>query len=179
MNSFVSVYAYDDYAGIEYDDIIDVGFVSYRNEVFVIEYTEEGSFRVEVNSHAVNINFVNAVLGMKLGETKPYTTWTVGADLIEYYNITIYNIFKDISPDSSPVWRIFRTILIVVAVLGGVVGAIYLGIKLKGRVKLKKCSNCSNTGVSKCAKCGKHYCSECSAKGCTSCGSRQFIRLKN
>ncbi|MCE7741354.1 MAG: hypothetical protein GOP50_02750 [Candidatus Heimdallarchaeota archaeon] len=179
LNTLVSVYAYDEYAGIEYDDVVDVGFVSYRNGEFVIEYTAEGAFRVEVNTNAVNFNFVNAILGMKEFEKKPYVTWNVGPDLIEYYNVTIYDIVVDSTPPTSPVWKAFRTVIIVVAVLGGAVGAVYLGVKFKGRMVLKGCSTCKNTGTSKCAKCGKHYCSDCSSKGCTNCGSRQFIRLKN
>jgi hypothetical protein len=178
LNSFVSVYAYDEYEGIEYDDIVDVGFVSYRNGEFVIEYTEEGPFRVEVNTHAVNENFVNAIIGMKLGERKDLVTWMVGPDLIEYFNVTIYSIFRDVSTTNNIAWRIIKPILITIAVLGGLVGAGYLGIKIRGRVVLKGCSNCGKTGASKCAKCGTYYCSDCSSKGCTNCGSRQFVRLK-
>ena len=174
----VTVNAYSKYEGIEYDDVVDVGFVSYRNGVFVIEYTEDGALRVEVNSNAVNYNFVNALLGMKKGDKKPLVTWTAGGDLIQYYNVTVYEIVYDSTPDSSPVWRVFRTILIVVAVLGAAVGVVYLGVKIRGKVALKSCSSCGKTGTTKCAKCGKFYCSECSSKGCTNCGSRKFIRLQ-
>ena len=177
LNSIVSIYAYDEYAGIEYDDIVDVGFVSYRNGEFQIEYTEGGSLRVEVNTHAINVNFVNAILGMKIGEIKDLVTWTVEGDLIQYYNVTIYRLIKDISPDTSAAWRIIKPIIITIAVLGGLAGAAYLGVKIRGRFLLKNCSSCGNIGASKCAKCGAHYCTECSSKGCTSCGSRQFIRL--
>ena len=179
FSSLVLVTAYDNYEGIEYDDIVDVAFVSYRNGEFVIEYTAEGSIRIEVNTNAVNHNFVNQILGMKIGDKKPYITWNVGADLIEYYNTTIISLFKDSTPPTSPLWRVLRPILIVVAVLGGAVGAVYLVIKLKGRVVLKGCTSCKNTGTTQCAKCGKHYCSNCSTKGCTNCGSNKFIRLKS
>jgi len=178
LNALVSVSAYDEYAGIEFDDIVDVGFVSYRNGVFVIEYSESGSFRVEVNTNAVNYNFVNAILGMKVDERKDLVTWMVGPDLIEYFNVTIYSIFRDISQEPSAAWKILKPIIITIAVLGGLVGVVYLGMKVKGRVVLKSCSNCGNTGASKCAKCGTHFCSDCSSKACTNCGSRQFIRLK-
>jgi hypothetical protein len=178
LNSFVSIYAYDEFYGVEYDDVVDVGFVSHRNGDFVIEYTEEGSLRVVVNTNAINENFVNAILGMKEGEVKPLVTWTVGADLIEYFNVTIYDIVSGDENDNNKAWQIIRPIIITIAVLGGLAGVAYFGIKIRGRLILKGCSSCSNTGASKCAKCGAHYCTNCSSKGCTNCGSRQFVRLK-
>lgn len=178
FNTLLSVNAYDEYAGVEYNDIINTGFVSYRNGVFVTEYTESGPFQCEVNSNAVNVHFVDAVLGMKVGEVKPLVTWTVESDLIEYFNVTVYKVVKDSTPNTSPVWRVFRTIIIVIAVLGGVVGITYLSVKIKGRVIVKSCSSCNNRATSKCAKCGLYYCSNCSSKGCKSCGSRQFVRIQ-
>ena len=179
FNIFSSVKAYDDFAGIEYDDIVDVAFESYRNGELVIEYTPDGPLRVEVNTNAVNYHFVNELLGMKVGEKKYYITWTVDSDLIEYYNTTILKIVKDATPTANPIWRIIKPILIVLAVLGGIVGAIYIAPKIKSRIVIKKCTNCNKPSKSKCAKCGYYYCEECSSKGCTNCGSRKFIRLQN
>ncbi|MCE7743147.1 MAG: hypothetical protein GOP50_11920 [Candidatus Heimdallarchaeota archaeon] len=101
FSQFKVISAYDDLYGIELDDIVDVAFISYRNGEFVIEYTTEGAFRVEVNTNAVNEIFVNAILGMKEGETKPYISWMVGADIIEYYNTTIVDIVIDSTPETT------------------------------------------------------------------------------
>ncbi len=101
LNSICLVDSYSETDGIEYDDIIDVAFISYRNGEFVIEYTAQGPIRLEINTNAVNEYFVNEVLGMKIGEVKPYITWNVGADLIEYFNTTIVNLVKDSTPETS------------------------------------------------------------------------------
>ncbi|MHA1200465.1 MAG: hypothetical protein ACTSQF_14175 [Candidatus Heimdallarchaeaceae archaeon] len=99
---FTLTSAYDDLDGIELNDVVDFAFIAYRNGEFVIEYTASSAFRIEVNTNGVNDNFVNAILGMKVGETKSYITWTIGLDVIEYYNTTIIHIELDASPETTP-----------------------------------------------------------------------------
>ncbi len=174
---FTSVVAYDNLYGVEYDDIVDVAFESWINGAFSNSFTAEGPFRVTVNTHIVNANFTNELIGMRLWEVKPYITWIDGEDnLIEYYNTTVTNLVKDISPPSSGAWKIIRPILFTVIGIGIVVGGIYSGVKIRQRIGIKGCSTCDNKATSKCSKCGNSFCSNCSSKGCTICGSRQFIR---
>jgi hypothetical protein len=139
---------------------------------------------MRVNDHVVNYHLVDQLIGRKLFETIPYITWTVPADnpadtlLVEYYNTTVVKIVKDISPPTSPVWRIFRIIIITGVTIGLVIGGIYVFNKFRHRFLIKRCSVCKKAAKSRCSKCGKIYCLECSAKGCPNCGSRQFVRLK-
>ncbi|MHA1445374.1 MAG: hypothetical protein ACTSSN_01665 [Candidatus Heimdallarchaeaceae archaeon] len=108
---------------------------------------------------------------------QPFITWVDPAgNLVEYYDTTIVKLVKDSSPDTSQAWRIIRPILSSIIGIGVVIGSIYAGIKIRQRIGIKGCTNCSNKAASKCAKCGKHYCSNCSSTGCTNCSSRQFIR---
>lgn len=172
-----SVVAYDDLYGVEYDDIVDVAFESWINGIFSNSYTASGPFRVTVNTHLVNENFINEIVGMKLWDVKPYITWFDGEDnLIEYYNTTIVKVVKDITPPSAGAWKIIRPILFTVIGIGIVVGGIYSGVKIRQRIGIKGCFTCDNKATSKCSKCGNSFCSNCSSKGCTNCGSRQFIR---
>ena len=101
LNSLCLVDSYCEINGIEYDDIVDVAFISYRNGEFIIEYTAEGSFRITVDTNLIKETFINAILGMKLGETEPYIAWNIDADVIEYYNTTIINIVFDSTPETS------------------------------------------------------------------------------
>lgn len=93
--------AYNDVDGIELNDVVDVAFVAYRACIFEVEYTSESPFRVEVNPAYINENFSEELLGMKLGEIKPYISWREDGDLIEYYNTTIVNIVDEILPTTT------------------------------------------------------------------------------
>jgi len=82
-----------------------------------------------------------------------------------------------INPGVSDATQILITIAEIVGGLGIVVAATFGYMKLKSRLKMKKCPTCSSIASSKCSKCGTFTCANCSTKGCKSCGSRQFIRL--
>jgi len=173
----LTVKAYDNLYGVEYDDIIDVAFESWINGIFSNSYTAEGPFRLTVSTQVINSNFTSALLGMKEGEVKPYITWIDGdGKTIEYYDTTVVRLVKDSTPESSAAWKIIRPILITVVSIGVVVGGLYAGVKVRQRIGIRGCSSCDNKATSKCSKCGKNFCSNCSSKGCTNCGSRQFIR---
>jgi hypothetical protein len=178
LTQFTTVGAYDSLYGVEYDDIIDVAFISYINGEFSNNYTADGAFRITVNPGVINANFIDEIIGMMIGEVKPYITWVdpVG-NLVEYYDTTVVKLVKDSTPDTSKAWRIIRPILLSIIGIGVVIGSIYAGVKIRHRIGIRGCTNCSNKAASKCAKCGKHYCSNCSSTGCTNCGSRQFIRF--
>ncbi len=94
--------AYDDIEGIELNDVVDVAFVRYRACTFEVEYTSESPFRIEVNPLYFNENLTDELLGMKLGEIKPYLSWRESGELVEYYNTTIVNIFYDSSEETTP-----------------------------------------------------------------------------
>ncbi len=173
----LTVKAYDNLYGVEYDDVIDVAFESWINGIFSNSYTAEGPFRLTVSNQVINSNFTSELLGMKEGEVKPYITWiNLDEDVIEYYDTTIVRLVKDSTPDSTLAWRIIRPILITVASLGIVIGGAYAGVKISQRLGIKGCSTCDNKATSKCSRCGENYCASCSSKGCNSCGSRQFVR---
>jgi len=180
ISSFSTTQAYDELLGVEYEDVIDVAFTSYIDGEFTNEYTEEGPFRVTVNENYVNKNFIEELVGMKLGEVKPYITWTVlnngDINVIEYYDTKIVKIVKDSSPDRS-VGRIILIIFAVIAGLGLSIGAIYAVYRMRSRILVKKCAKCGNTATSKCAKCAFLICSDCGTKGCPECGNMKFIRL--
>ena len=93
--------AYDELNGVEPGDVIDIALISYINGEFVMEYTNEAPLRIEVDIYAINSYFYEAILGMKIGETKPYITWMVENNTIEYYNTTILTIIYDSSYDST------------------------------------------------------------------------------
>ncbi|MFW9851497.1 MAG: hypothetical protein ACFFDS_00980 [Candidatus Thorarchaeota archaeon] len=172
--------AYDDLLGVEYEDEIEVAFTSYIDGEFSNEYTEENPFMVTVNENYINKNFIEELVGMKVGEVKPYITWTIQNDgvpsVIEYYDTKVVKIVKDASPDRS-VGRIFLVAFAVLAGLGLGVGVIYIVYKMRSKILVKKCAKCGNTATSKCAKCAFIMCSECGTKGCPECGSMKFIRL--
>ncbi len=180
ISSLSTTQAYDDLLGVEYEDIINVAFTSYIDGEFSNEYTEEGPFQVTVNENYINKNFIDELVGMKLGEVNPYITWTVQNNgepsVIEYYDTKVVKIVKDSSPDRS-VGRIFLIVFAVIAGLGLSVGAIYVIYKTRSKVLVKKCAKCGNTATSKCAKCAFIICSECGTKGCPECGTMKFIRL--
>ena len=178
ITQFTTVEAYDTLYGVEYDDVVDVAFESWINGEFSNNYTADGPFRITVNPGVINANFIDEIIGMMVGEVKPYITWVDPAgNLVEYYDTTIVKLVKDSTPEPSPAWRIIRPILLSIIVIGVVIGSIYAGVKIRNRIGIRGCTNCSNKAASKCAKCGKHYCSNCSSTGCTNCGSRQFIRF--
>ena len=180
-SSLLTTQAYDDLLGVEYEDVIDVAFTSYIDGEFTNEYTEDGPFQVIVNENYINKNFIEELVGMKVGEVKPYITWTIQNDgelsVIEYYNTKVLKIVKDASPDRS-VGKIFLITFAVIAGLVLGVGAIYATYKLRSKILIKKCAKCGNTATSKCAKCAFIMCSECGTKGCPECGNMKFIRLK-
>ena len=178
ITQFTSVTAYDDLYGVEYDDIIDIAFISYINGEFSNNYTADGAFRVTVNSHIINAHLIDQLIGMKIGESKPYITWVDGEEnLIEYYDTTIVRLIKDATPDKSIAWKVIRPILLTIASLAIVLGGAYAAVKISKLVGIKGCSTCNNKATSKCSKCGTYYCPNCSSKGCKNCGSRQFVRL--
>jgi len=59
----------------------------------------------------------------------------------------------------------------------GAVGLIYLVMRVRKTLAIKKCISCNSQATIKCAKCGTFICSNCSGNGCTNCKSRQFVRL--
>ncbi|MCG3215776.1 MAG: hypothetical protein KAS63_03625 [Candidatus Heimdallarchaeota archaeon] len=182
LNSQFSARAYDNIHGIEYDDVVDVAFVRYINNEFSFSYTTDAPFRVTVNENIINVNFIEELIGMKIGETKPLISWYVQENettvsFIEYFNTTIVKLIKDSTPQRGPIGKGFLIALEVIAGIGGTIGLIYVANKLRRRFALKKCMSCEKHASSKCSKCGNFYCSECLTKGCPNCGSRKFIRL--
>ena len=172
--------AYDDVYGIETNDIIEVSFDRKINGVEEPGYDD---YRIDVNPSQINIAFVNALLGMKIGEVKPSIKWTVDEGdgtytEYEYIDTTIIRLIKDATPSSSPIGQIILTVFEVILGIGVVIGAIFLYLKvIRPRFLSKKCLNCGELATSKCSKCGSFICSVCSAKGCSNCGSRKYIRL--
>ncbi|MBY8999386.1 MAG: hypothetical protein KGD64_00555 [Candidatus Heimdallarchaeota archaeon] len=173
--------AYDDVHGIEFNDIIEIS-VDYR---IIDGEIEPGyaDYSIDVNPSQINIAFVNALIGMKIGEVKPSIKWTVdeGGGVfreIEYIDTTIIKLIKDATPSSSPIGQIILTVFEVILGIGVVIGAIFLYLKvIRPRFLSKKCLDCGKLATSKCSKCGSFICSVCSAKGCSNCGSRKYIRL--
>ncbi|MCE7743150.1 MAG: TlpA family protein disulfide reductase [Candidatus Heimdallarchaeota archaeon] len=107
--------------------------------------------------------------GFSNEETKPAMSEAISYLLVEGPG--------PINPGVSDATQILITIAEIVGVLGIIVAAIFGYIKVKDRIKMKKCPTCSNTASSKCSKCGAFTCADCSTKGCKNCGSRQFIRM--
>ncbi len=175
--------AYDDIHGVELNDIIDISFDRYINGIQESGYDDENPFELTVNTAYINAKFVNEMIGMKVGEVKPSIKWTVdeGGGIFteyEYVNTKIIRIVKDSTPPTSPIGQIILTIFEVFLVIGAVVGAVFLYIKvIHPRFLSKKCLTCGNQATSKCSKCGQFICTECSVKGCQSCGSQKYIRL--
>jgi hypothetical protein len=174
--------AYSNFAGVEYDDVIDISFVRYIDGRYSITYPDEAPFTVKVNYNDLNHNVVDELLGMKKQETKDIE-WDQELENgtiknYEYRNTKIVRIVEDSTPGSNiDIARVFIIIASVIGTIAGVAGAVFILYKLRTRLALKNCISCSQQANSKCSKCGQFYCSECSVKGCTNCGSRQFIRL--
>ena len=78
---------------------------------------------------------------------------------------------------SSNVAKVFLIILEVVAGLALAAGSIFVIYKVRKRLGIKKCLNCSGVANSKCSKCNAMVCSNCSVNGCPNCGSMKFVRL--
>ncbi|NPD89344.1 MAG: hypothetical protein HGN29_11515 [Asgard group archaeon] len=177
-----STQAYDNLNGVEYDDIIDISFVRYIDGRYSITYSDDDPFRVKVNYNELNHNVVDELLEMKKQETKNIN-WEVVLEngtirYYEYRNTKIVRIVEDSTPGINvDIGRIFIIIAEVMAGIAGVGGAVYILYRVRNRLSMKKCINCSKQANSKCSKCGSFFCSECSVKGCSNCGSRQFIRL--
>ena len=175
--------AYDDVHGVELNDIIDISFVRYTNGVLTLEHSDADPFELTVNTASINEIFVLEMVGMKVGEVKPSIKWTVdeGGGIFneyEYVNTKIVRIVKDSTPPTSPIGQIILTIFEVFLVIGAVVGAVFLYLKvIRPRFLSKKCLTCGNQATSKCSKCGRFICTECSVKGCQSCGSQKYLRL--
>ncbi|MCK5304790.1 MAG: hypothetical protein KAJ72_06040, partial [Candidatus Heimdallarchaeota archaeon] len=173
--------AYDDIHGVELNDIIDISFDRYINGIQESGYDDENPFELTVNTAYINAKFVNEMIGMKVGEVKPSIKWTVdeGGGIFteyEYVNTKIIRIVKDSTPPTSPIGQIILTIFEVFLVIGAVVGAVFLYIKvIHPRFLSKKCLTCGNQATSKCSKCGRYICSESTVKGCQSCGSQKYI----
>ncbi len=175
--------AYDDVQGIELNDVIDISFDRYIDGIQESGYDDENPFELIVNKKYINEIFVLEMIGMKVGEVKPSIKWTVdeGGGIFteyEYVNTKIIRIVKDATPAISPIGQTVLIIFEVILVIGAVVGAIFLYLKvIRPRYLSKKCLTCGNQATSKCSKCGRFICSECSVKGCPSCGSQKYIRL--
>ncbi len=175
--------AYDDIHGVELNDVIDISFDRYINGDATTGYPDDDPFQLTVNPAYINVIFVNEIIGMKVGEVKPSIKWTVDEgdghfNEYEYVDTKIVKLVKDATPSTSPIGQIILTIFEVVLVIGVVVGAIFLYVKvIHPRFLSKKCLTCGNQATSKCSKCGRFICSECMIKGCPSCGSRKYIHL--
>jgi hypothetical protein len=175
--------AYDDVHGIEINDVIHISFDRYIDGIQESGYDDDNPFELIVNKAYINEIFVLEMIGMKVGEVKPSIKWTVdeGGGIFteyEYVNTKIVRIVKDSTPAISPIGQTVLIIFEVILVIGAVVGAIFLYLKVIHPLYLsKKCLTCGNQATSKCSKCGRFICSECSVKGCPSCGSRKYIRL--
>lgn len=179
--------AYDDKYGIEWGDVVDISFTRYINGKFSATWGPDDPFRVTVDDDITNINLVEALLGMKVGETKAKISWTVTAENgtvfnYDYYNTTIIRIVKDSTPSKNVVsaGRVFLIILEVLLIGGGAVGTIYLALFLRKKINVgvKRCSSCGKPATLTCAKCGALYCNECSTHGCKICKGRKFVRYK-
>lgn len=174
--------AYDNFNGVELDDVVEISFVRYIDGRYSITYSDEAPFTVTVNYNELNANVVDELLGMKKRETKDIS-WDVELENgtikhYEYRNTKIVSIVVDSTPGIGiDVGKIFIIIAEVLAGIAGVAAAVYILYRVRKRLAMKSCSSCEKTAGSKCSKCGKFYCSECSAKGCSECGSRQFVRL--
>ena len=176
-----SAIAYDDINGVEYDDIVDLSFRVLYNGTIKNDYPPESPFQMKVSPLFINEVYVDFILGMKVGETKPYISWTSdtenGPVLVEYIDNTLIRVVKDSTPAFGAAWKIISTILYVALGLGAVVGSVYLYMRFRPRLASKGCVSCSNRAYLKCAKCGSFQCKNCSTSGCSSCGSSKFIRL--
>lgn len=180
----LALQAYDDVHGVEYDDVIEIAFSRRINDDFYEnEYTIENPFELTVNENYINVVFVNALIGMKVGEVKPSIEWSVTDEYgleteYEYIDTTIVSIVRDATPNTTPIGKIFLYIFEAILAVGVVIGAFYLYIKvIKPKFLTKKCLECGNLATSKCSKCGTHICTDCSVKGCPNCGCKKYIRL--
>lgn len=179
------VQSYDDKLGVEYDDIVNVTCTRIidHNTYQPLVYTPDSPLTVVIDPKSFNINFIDALLGMKLGETKDLISWYVTQEdetinFFEYYNTTIFEIVEDSTPGtSSPAGGVFLTILKVAGGIGAFALGVYGFIFILRRLKIKSCISCRTKATSKCAKCGVYYCHNCSTKGCKACGSTKYIRM--
>lgn len=94
-------FAYDENMGVEYNDVLDITFTSYINGEFQSTYAPESPFRLRVNYTLINENMVNVLIGMKLGEIKPYVSWMVETSLMEYYDLTVIHLVEDSTPGTE------------------------------------------------------------------------------
>jgi len=97
----IYTFAYDENLGVEYNDVLDVTFTSYINRELQSIYTPEAPFRLRVNSTIINVNLVNELIGMTLGETKQYISWVVETNLMEYYDLTVIHLVEDSTPGTE------------------------------------------------------------------------------
>ena len=173
--------AYSDIHGVEYDDIIDVSCEIYKDEELVSDFTEAAPFRFQVNEHLVNRILVDAVIGMKVGDTKPYITWIIDYEngtitTVEYYDTTIIRIVED-STSEKPVGKGFIITFSVIGGLGGVAGLVYLSYIIRTKFLAKKCAVCKTIAVGNCKKCGRSFCERCYSNGCPYCKSRTLLKF--
>lgn len=179
------VQSYDDKNGVEYNDIVNITCTRIidHNTYQPFVYTPDSPLTVIINPESFNENFINELLGMKLGETKDLISWFVTQEngvinLYEYFNTTIFEIVEDSTPGtSSPAGGVFLTIIKVAAGIGAFALGVYGFIFIRRRLKIKSCISCRTKATSKCAKCGAYYCPNCSTKGCKTCGSTKYIRM--
>ena len=179
------VKSYDDKLGVEYDDVVNVTCTRIidHNTFDPFVYGLNSPLTVVINPESFNENFINELLGMKLGETKDLISWYVTQvdetiTLYEYYNTTIIEIVEDSTPGtSSPAGAVFLTIIKVAGGIGTFALGVYGFIFIRRRLKIKSCISCGTKATSKCAKCGVYYCPNCPTKGCKDCGSTKYIRM--
>ncbi len=173
--------AYSDINGIEYDDVIDVTCDIYMDSELVGEFTELAPFRFQVNEYIVNRILVDAVIGLKVGETKSYITWLIDYQngtitTVEYFDTTIYRIIVDSTPE-KPIGRGVIIALSVIGGLGAAAGFGYLAYKARKTVFAKKCVICKIVAVGTCKKCGRTFCERCYSNGCPYCKSRTMLKF--
>ncbi len=175
--------AYSDIHGIEYDDIIDITCEIYKDSELVGEFTEAGPFRFQVNEHLVNKILVDAVIGLKVGDTKSYITWIIDyqngtTTKVEYFDTIIFRIVEDSTPE-RPIGKGVIITFSVIGGLGAVVGLGYLSYKVRTTFLAKKCVVCKIIAVGNCKKCGRSFCERCYSNGCPYCKSRTLLKFKS
>jgi len=176
-----TTHAYSDIHGIEYDDIIDVSCEIYMDAELVNEFTEDAPFRFQVNENLVNQILVDAVIGLKVGDTKPYITWIIDYEngtirTVEYYDTTIIRIVEDSTPE-RPVGKGFIITFSIIGGLGVVAGLVYLSYIVRTKFLAKKCVVCKAIAVGNCKKCGRSFCERCYSNGCPYCKSRTLLKF--
>ena len=173
IGQFNNISAYNN--GLELGDEAELMY-TLRVDGSVYQGQANQSFTTTVSYDGLIIGFVDIILGMKVGEyvgniiipaDKAYTDPSAalyGKDLD--YDIKILRLISDVTPDADDDddggESVFenttaRNALIVIAVFGGLVGVIIIGIygkKFTEKIVAKKCISCSVVSDGYCATCG-------------------------